>query len=78
MSFSSTGEACDACSKSTMSAFRFSDVFFQKPGLEPHLAHPDHSPKGNFVRSREHKAVLMRELGVREVGDKVHGARDHY
>ncbi len=61
-----------------MSTFRFSDVYFKGPGFESHLADADKSPKGNFVRSREHKAVLMRELGVREVGDKVHGARDQY
>ena len=78
MSFSSSGETCNACAPSTMSSFRFSDVFFQKPGFEPHLAHPENSPKGNFVHSREHKAALMRELGVKEVGDKVHGARDSY
>ena len=75
--FSSSGQSCNAC-RPAASTFRFSDVFFQKPGFEPHLAHPDHSPKGNFVRSREHKAALMRELGVRETGDKVRGARDSY
>ncbi len=78
VSFSSAGESCDRCGAASMNSFRFSDVFFQKPGFEPHLADPEKSPKGTFVRSREHKAMLMRTLGVREVGDKVHGARDHY
>jgi len=61
-----------------MGTFRFSDVYFKAPGFESHLADPEKSPKGNFVRSREHKAMLMRTLGVREVGDKFHGARDQY
>ena len=77
LSYSSAGESCNACS-SSMTAFRFSDVFFQGPNFEPHLAHPEKSPKGNFVRSREHKAALMRELGLSETGDKVRGARDSY
>jgi hypothetical protein len=67
---------CDACGSA--SSFKFSDVYFRKPGFEPHLADPEKSPKGTFVRSREHKAMLMKTLGVREVGDKVHGARDQY
>lgn len=78
VSYSSAGEACDKCSPGSMSTFRFSDVYFKGPGFEPHLADPDHSPKGNFVHSREHKAALMKGLGVREVGDKRHGARDNY
>ncbi len=61
-----------------MFSFRFSDVYFKGPGFEPHLADPDKSPKGNFVKSREHKAQMMRTLGVRETGDKVHGARVQY
>jgi predicted nucleic acid-binding Zn ribbon protein len=78
VSFSSSGESCDKCGAATLSTFRFSDVYYKGPGFEAHLAHPEKSPKGNFVTSREHKAVLMRELGVRETGDKIHGARDHY
>lgn len=77
VSYSAAGEACNACLPA-MPTMRFSDVFFRGPGFEPHLADPDKSPNGNFVRSREHKAALMRELGVREVGDKVRGARDSY
>lgn len=68
-------EKCNACDPSGISSFKFSDVYFKGPGFEPHLADPDKSPKGNFVTSREHKAALMRDLGVRETGDRVHGAR---
>lgn len=78
MSYSSGGESCDVCAPGQMNTFRFSDVYFKGPGFETHLADPEKSPKGNFVTSREHKAMLMRELGVRETGDKVRGARDSY
>lgn len=78
LSFTLDGSSkCNACGAAAGS-FRFSDVYFKGPGFEPHLADPDKSPKGNFVRSREHKAVLMKSLGVSEVGDKRHGARDSY
>lgn len=75
ISYTPKGESCDKCGGVRLAAFRFSDVYFSGAGFEPHLAHPDTSPKGNFVRSREHKAQLMRDLGVRETGDRVHGAR---
>ena len=78
ISYSAKGESCDKCGGVGMSPFKFSDVYFKAPGFEPHLADPEKSPKGNFVRSREHKAQLMREIGVKETGDKVHGARVHY
>ena len=78
MSYANGGETCNACAPSSMSSFRFSDVFFKKPGFEEHIAHPEKAPQGVYVRSREHKARLMRDLGLREVGDKVRGARDSY
>lgn len=71
------GESCDKCAPS-LGTFHFADVYFKGPGFEPHLADPEKSPKGNFVTSRSHKAQLMRDLGVKEVGDKLHGARDNY
>ena len=78
MSFSLSGAAsCNACGQSSNS-FRFSDVYFKEAYFDPHIAHPENSPRGNQIRSREHKAFLMRELGLKEKGDKVHGARDHY
>ena len=75
ISYTPAGESCDKCGGGRLGTFRFSDVYFAGAGFEPHLADPDKSPKGNFVRSREHKAQLMRDLGVRETGDRVHGAR---
>lgn len=69
-------EQCDACGN--LKTVSVPDVYFRKPYFDEHLSHPEHSPKGNFVESRGHKAALMRTLNVREVGDKVHGARDQY
>lgn len=77
LSYSAAGESCDSCG-APASSFKFSDVFFRGPYHDQHIADPDRSPKGTFVRSREHKAALMAGLGIREVGDKVHGARDRY
>lgn len=72
MSFSSSGETCDKCS--SPAAFRFSDVFFKKEYFDPMLADPKKSPHGTLIKSREHKAQVMRELGVRESGDKLRGS----
>lgn len=76
LSYSGGKETCDRCG--SVPKFKFSDVFFPAgsgPRFETNLAHPDKSPLGSMVYSREHKAQLMRDLGVRESGDKVHGAR---
>ena len=67
---------CDKCGNNP--SFKFSDVYFnQKKGeyFDPHIAHPDHSPKGTWIKSREHKAFLMKEMGIRESGDMRHGSR---
>lgn len=78
MMYSTEGEeSCDRCGVST-GTFKFSDVFFKQPYFDPHIAHPENSPKGNFIRSRGHKALMMKSLGLSEVGDKRHGARDQY
>lgn len=67
---------CDKCGDNP--SFRFSDVYFnQKRGayFDPQLAHPEKAPLGQMVHSREHKALLMREQGIFEKGDKRHGSR---
>lgn len=50
------------------------DTFFKEPYFEPHLA-DDKNPKGQMVHSKKHKSRLMKEQGVHERGDRVHGAR---
>lgn len=65
-------EACDRCG--AVGSVKNPDVFFQGEYFEPHFA-TDGQPHGQVVTSKSHKAQIMRELGVRESGDKVHGSR---
>ena len=76
LSYSKHGESCNACGDPCK--FRFSDVYFKGGYFDEHIAHDTKSPFGSEVRSREHKAALMKEYGLRERGDKIHGARDNY
>lgn len=57
-----------------MSTFKNPDAYFKSPGFEPHLA-DSKNPNGQMIHSRAHKAEVMRQLGVHERGDRVHGAR---
>lgn len=72
LSYTPSGETCDKCGAS--SGFKFSDVFFKGEYFDPHIADYKKSPGGNLIRSREHKAQLMREIGITECGDKRHGS----
>lgn len=76
VSYSSSGETCNACGSS--GTFRFSDVFFKEPYFDSHIAHPEKAPFGTQIRSREHKASMMREYGLKEAGDRKHGTRVQY
>lgn len=75
MHFSSLGSCCDKCG--TLASVPNPDVFFKTPYLDPHLvdtAKPEQK-NGVWIESRGQKAALMRQLGVREAGDKRHGGR---
>ena len=72
LSYSRDGEKCDKCCP--QSAFKFSDVFFKGEYFDPMLADPKKSLHGTLIKSREHKAEVMRQLGVTECGDKRHGS----
>lgn len=50
------------------------DVYFKEPHFDEHLADAKH-PQGQEVRSKKHKSRIMKEQGVREAGDRRHGAR---
>ena len=50
------------------------DVYFRGEEFVPHLGDDKH-PFGQFVTSKQQKARIMREQGVHETGDRVHGAR---
>ena len=66
---------CDKCGGLTSSFVP--DIYFKEPYLDPNLAHPNRpwEKNGVWVRSRAHKAALMKEQGLREAGDRKHGAR---
>lgn len=64
-------ETCNYCDSFTVNTF---DAYFKEPHFVEHLATPQH-PHGQWVTSKAHKARLMREQGVREAGDRHHGAR---
>lgn len=68
---------CDLCSD--FHGKTLPDVFFDKSGYVETLTDPNDPStweKGTFVRSRVHKAEVMKKLGVREAGDKVGGSRN--
>lgn len=68
-------ETCDRCGGGGAGV---PDVYFRHPEFVEHLAHENDEStwdKGTFVTSKKHKAEVMQKLGVREAGDRVHGAR---
>lgn len=56
------------------------DVYFKAPYWDEHLHDfddPSHDlERGTYIRSREHKAYVMKKLGLREAGYKRHGSRN--
>ena len=55
----------------------FPDVYFKEPYFEGFLA-DSKNPNGIYFNSRNEKARKMKELGIREAGDKIHGSRMGY
>lgn len=53
------------------------DVYFDKPYFDEHLADEKHKA-GRQIWSRNQKARIMKELGLREAGDRNRGARIKY
>ena len=72
MHYSSGKCHCEKCGQ--LPAFKFSDVYFRQPYFDENIAHPDKSPLGTHIQSREHKAFMMKQYGLGERGDKRHGA----
>lgn len=73
---SADGELCNGCGLT--SSVTIHDVYFKGPYLDPHLVNTTkiEQKDGVWVRSRAHKAQLMRELNVHESGDRVRGTRN--
>ena len=53
------------------------DAYFRIPYRDPNLVdvNDPRTRDGIFIESKRHKAEVMKKLGVREVGDRVGGAR---
>lgn len=62
---------CHYCEKITSPSCP--DVYFRSEYFEPNLAN-DKNPQGQWIRSKTHKAQIMKELNVRESNDRQHGA----
>ena len=67
-------ECCDKCG--ALGSLDVPDVYFPGPYIDPNLGHPDRpcEKDGVLVLSKRHKAMLLKEQGLREVGDRRHGA----
>ena len=69
---SEDGWRCNMCGQVPITSSK--DAYFRAPYFEQHFADDKH-PHGQFVESKEHKAQIMRTLGIREGGDLRHGSR---
>src|SRR5258706_12434652 len=68
-------QECNRCFDPTIS--RNPDVYFKVPYWDENLMDWDepscNNNTGTFIRSKQHKAYVMKKLGVREAPDKKHG-----
>lgn len=65
-------ESCNNCSNVRNPGLP--DVYFKQPYFDPNLADKK-NPQGRWIDSKGQKAQIMKDIGVREAGDKKHGAR---
>lgn len=70
-------EECNRCFDSSIPASP--DVYFRQPYWDENLCDyddPSYDPqRGTFIRSKAHKAYVLKKLGLREDGDKKGGSR---
>lgn len=70
-------EECNACFDSSIPSNP--DVYFRQPYWDENLCDyddPGYDPgRGTFIRSKRHKAYVMRKCGLREDGDRHSGGR---
>lgn len=70
-------EECNVCFDTSIS--HTPDVYFRVPYWDENLNDyddPGYDPKrGTFIRSKQHKAYVLKKCGLREDGDARHGAR---
>lgn len=71
-------QECNICFDSSIP--QRPDVYFRQPYWDYNLHDqddPSYDPrKGTFIRSREHKAYVLKKLALREGGDRIAGARN--
>ena len=67
---------CDKCGG--LRAMSQPDAYFKEPYRDSNLVdvNDPSTRDGIFIKSKRHKAEVMKKLGVREVGDRVGGARN--
>lgn len=70
-------EECNRCFDPSIP--QVPDVYFREPYWDPNLCDYDDpsydKDRGTFVRSRDHKAYLLKKLNLREDGDRKGGSR---
>lgn len=70
-------EECNACFDASIA--RTPDVYFREPYWDENLGDlddPSYDPaRGTFIRSKSHKAYVLKKCGLREDGDRTHGGR---
>lgn len=70
-------EECNRCFDSAVPAV--ADVYFRQPYWDENLNDyddPSYDPdRGTFIRSKSHKAYVLKKCGLREDGDRKHGSR---
>lgn len=76
MRVSAGGESCDRCG--SLASVAVPDVYFRGPYLDPNLANASRPSEkdGVWITSKAHKARIMKEQNLREVGDRQHGSRN--
>jgi hypothetical protein len=66
-----TVEWCDRCGIGALTSIP--DVYFKEPYVDEHLGNEAH-PGPKRINTRAEKAYWLKTCGLREAGDRVHGA----
>lgn len=66
-------EVCNSADCGNLKPPTFHDVWVPKPYFDPNLG-DENNPHGRMIESKGHKAKVLKELGLREDGDRYHGA----
>ena len=69
-------EVCNGCEGALHMGLSAADVYFPgQPYHDENIGDHKTSPGGEWITSKRHKAERLRALGLREAGDRKHGAR---